>query len=345
MKKVGILTLFGEYNFGNRLQNYAVQEILKDNGLEVETIKYLLKSNENLPIKTKIEENRLAKFREFNKKIKFADKIIYMDGEAPIEYREKYDYIVLGSDQIWNYSYKTFSTKAFASFAKENRKFSFAASFGMDWMPEEDSDLYRKCKKCLNELKAISVREFSGKEIVEKITGRDDIEVLVDPTMLLSEKKWSSLVKKPDNLKVKKYIVKSFLGEVSKKTWKTIENIARQNNCEIIDISDKESLFYNIGPEEFLYLVKNAFLVLTDSFHACVFSILFSTPFIVFEREDNVKSMYSRIETLVKKFEMEYRVFGGEITDKVFYADNQKIQLILEDERRKADDFLKKALF
>jgi len=151
-------------------------------------------------------------------------------------------------------------------------------------------------------------------------------------------------MKKPKNLKCDNFILKNFLGNVSEDVYQELIKVARQNNCEIIDISDKNSKFYDIGPSEFLYLEKNAFLVATDSFHACVFAILFSTPFIAFKRQGTTKSAYSRIETLVHKFEIQNMVFNGNITKKNFYNDYSKIQKILQKERKKTDEFLRKAL-
>lgn len=345
MKKAGILTLFGEYNFGNRLQNYAVQEVLKKYGLDVETIKYRLKSSNGPAIVTQKDENRLAKFKEFNENITFANEVLFVDCDTPENFGEKYDYIAIGSDQIWNYSFSGFfSHKALGSFAPKYKKFSFAASFGVDYVPEKDTELYNICKKYLNDIKAISVREDVGEEIIRKITNREDVEVILDPTMMLTAKDWENIAKKPDKLKSDKFIVKSFLGNVSKEVWKEITRIAQENNCEIIDISDKESPFYDVGPAEFLYLEKNAFLVATDSFHSCVFSILFNTPFVIFERQDSNKSMYSRIETLLEKFEMKNRVFKGEITKEIIKGDFSKVQNILKKEREKANKFIEKAL-
>ena len=91
--------------------------------------------------------------------------------------------------------------------------------------------------------------------------------------------------------------------------------IAKENDCQIIDIINEDSEFFGIGPAEFLYLEKNAKLVVTDSFHSCVFSIIFSTPFVVFKRDDKkLKSMHSRIETLLNTFNLQSRIFEDEIT-------------------------------
>lgn len=345
MKKAGIITLFGEYNYGNRLQNYAVQEVLKENGLDVETIKYILTTYKEPEINNQRDKARLEKFKEFNKNIKFSKDILYVDLEAPDNFSDKYDFIVLGSDQIWNYSFtRFFNHKALGSFAPAQKKFSLSASFGVNYLPEENSQLYKDCQKYLNELKAISVREDAGKNIAEKLTNRSDIEVLIDPTMMLDVNKWENIMKKPEHLNCEKYIIKSFLGEPFEKEKAELNRIKEEYNCEILDISSKDSLFYDMGPAEFLYLVKNAFLVATDSFHACVFSILFKVPFIVFERHDDLKSMYSRIETLLKKFNIENRICEGNITDKNIECDYSNIDEILEKERKKANNFIKKAL-
>ena len=346
MKKAGIITLFGAYNFGNRLQNYAVQEVLKKFKLDVETIKYLGLYDDVASEKNDIHKNRLTKFKKFNENIKFAKDIIYKEYDVPESFSDNFDYIVMGSDQIWNYTFDTiFSEKAFGSFAPKEKKISFSASFGVNHTPEKDTELYKMCKEKIEDIRAISVREEAGKDIIKQLTGRTDVEVLVDPTMMLSEQEWEKVMKKPENLKTEKFIVKSFLGNSSDNSWKEICRIAEENGCEIIDISDKNSPYYDMGPAEFLYLEKNALLVATDSFHACVFSILFSTPFIVFKRNDNkLESMHSRIETLLTTFKMENRIFNGSIGEDILENDYTEAHRILEKERIRVNEFLKNAL-
>ncbi len=345
MKRAGIVTLFGEYNFGNRLQNYAVQQVLRKNGLDAETIKYIGLEDDVPVIRNEKDESRLKKFKSFNENIEFADEILYKEYEAPKRFAEDYDYIVMGSDQIWNFTFdKIFSDKALGTFAPKEKRVSFSASFGVDYVPEEGSSLYELCKNGLNDIKSISVRESAGKEIVKKLTGRDDAEVLIDPTMMLDESEWEKVMKKPENLKTDKYILKSFLGDVSNDVWKELRRVADENDCEIIDISDKNSPYYDMGPAEFLYLEKNAFLVATDSFHSCVFSIIFSTPFVIFKRQSkDLQSMYSRIETLLETFDMKNRVFNKKITADILDNDYSKAHEILKHEQARVNDFLSTA--
>ena len=346
MKKAGIITIFGEYNYGNRLQNYAVQQVLRRQGLDAETIRYIGYDDYAPSINSEISKNRLKKFKEFNKYINFAKETLYKTEETPKSIKEDYDYIVLGSDQIWNYTLdKTFSDKAFGSFVPANKRFSLSASFGINHAPEKNTKFYEMYKDNLQNMKAISVRETAGKEIVNKLTGRDDAEVLIDPTMMVDISQWEKLIKKPESLKTDKFIVKSFLGDASEEILKEIDRIAKENGCEIIDILDNNNPYYDMGPAEFLYLEKNAFLVATDSFHSCVFSILFSTPFVVFERQDNkLENMHSRIETLVEKFDLGHRIFKDKITDDILSKDFARVQELLENERQKANNFLQKAL-
>ena len=92
-----------------------------------------------------------------------------------------------------------------------------------------------------------------------------------------------------------------------------------------------------------MYLEKNAFLICTDSFHSCIFAILFNTPFLVFDREDNNVSMNSRIETLLNKFKLDDRKFTGKITYQNLKKDYIEAYKILEIEKKKSYEFLKNA--
>ena len=226
-------------------------------------------------------------------------------------------------------------------FVEDNKKIAFSASFGISELPEQYK---QKTAEALKTFKAISVREDSGKKIVEELTGRTDVEVLVDPTMLLTPEEWDKVSKKPKQLNFDKYILCYFLGELSEQRKKEIERVAKENDCKIINILDKKDPFYETGPSEFLYLEKNAFLICTDSFHSSVFAILYNRPFIVFDREDSLVKMNSRLDTLLKKFELEDRWYEGEIKKEQLKTDYTKAYEILEKEREKSMKFLKKAL-
>ena len=215
MKKIGIITIYDENNYGNRLQNYAVQEILKSMNFQVETLKNInLVNGENyLKRVENVMPARRERFLKFNEENMHNTNEVIFHSEIDEEFHKRYDYFVIGSDQIWNYNFKDrFSDAVFASFAPIEKRISLSASFGISNVPKENYNLYVGLK----DMKAISVRESAGAEIVKNITGRDDAVVLIDPTMMLSVEKWSSIMKKPEQLKAKKYILKYFLGNFSK---------------------------------------------------------------------------------------------------------------------------------
>ena len=347
--KTGIVTINDNDNYGNRLQNYALYKILENNNFDVTTIVnepfsntkklYLLRILKNINYKGTYSDNkkRAQNFKEFNKNIKFSSKKITAYSKL-----KEYDYVITGSDQVWNPDFGRLRDVDLLTIVPGNKRIAFSASFGVN-------DILDKIKpRVANELKkfkAISVREDRGKEIVEELTGRKDVEVLVDPTMLLTSEEWDKVSKKPTMLKTDKYILNYFLGELSEERRKEINRVAKENNCEVINILDKNSPFYECGPSEFLYLEKHAFLICTDSFHSSVFAIIYNTPFLVFNREQKtLVNMNSRLETLLSKFKLEKRKYNEKITQDDLVCDYKEAYKILEKERLKADKFLRKAL-
>ncbi len=343
MKKVGIITIFDEDNYGNRLQNYAVQEVLVSLGFDVETIKNvnIIEEFNLLEEVKKVLPERRERFLDFNNSnMNISDEVIIHDN-IPENFHENYDYFIIGSDQIWNHEFpERFSNFSFAEFAPKEKRIAFSASFGIENIEE---DIFEKYKH-LKDVKAISVREDAGKKLVKNIAGREDAVVLIDPTMMLTKEKWMTVMKKPEMLKSDKYILKYFLGNVSEEKNAEIERFAKENGCDIIDILDKDN-FYATGPSEFIYLIKNSFLVLTDSFHSCVFSILFNRPFLIFDRDqEGMRNMNSRIDTLLEKFDLENRRFNNKIEEKDLKVDYSNSYKTLEKEREKVIEFLTKAL-
>lgn len=347
--KVGIITINDNDNYGNRLQNYAVQITISNLNMEAITLrnepfsnakkKYFFRLVKKILIRNNQNKNLARKkyFDIFNENIKFSDKKVTAFSK-PVGF----DYFITGSDQVWNPNFGRLRDVDLLDFAAQNQKISFSASFGISKLPEE---IKEEVQEKMSDFKAISVREEAGKKIVEELIGRKDVEVLVDPTMLLTSEEWDKVSKKPEQLKSKKYILNYFLGNLSQNRKKEIDRIAKENGCEVINILDKKDPFYCTGPSEFLYLEKNAFLICTDSFHSSVFAILYNRPFIVFNREDKNASMNSRIETLINKFNLKDREYNEkEITKENLEHDYTEAYEILEKEREKSINFLKNAL-
>ena len=355
---IGIITINDNDNYGNRLQNYATQEVLKkvvktdkiltirnENSLNYKSsnqIKYILKI-----IRYKIMEHinkkasmRRRLFEEFNNNIQFTNYTINLLNAKNVN--KKFDYFIVGSDQVWNPNGRMTSIDLL-TFADDNKKISFSPSIAVSKI--ENKDRQEELKKGIEKYKSISIRENEGKKIIEKLTNRKDVEVLIDPTMMLSKEEWNKVAKKPKQLKSKKFILNYFLGNPSEKIKETIKKFAKENNCEVINILDKSSPFYQTGPSEFLYLEKNAYLICTDSFHSSIFAILYDRPFIVFDREDKLVKMNSRIYTLLEKFKLENKKYsGGDITKENLECEYGETFEILDKERKKSYTFLKKSL-
>ncbi len=353
--KIGIVTIIDNNNYGNRLQNYALQQVLKKYGT-VETIRnnpnddqerYILRLKKyifdylhiiKLLFLGKLKIIRLHKFKEFNRNIYFSKKRFRNLSS------KEYDYYVAGSDQIWNPSHGRLCKSDVLYNIDKGKCNSYAASFGVSEI--NGKDYINIIKKQICNFNKISVREESGKRLLSKFTDRKDVEVLVDPTMLLSAEDWEKISVKPDILKDNKYILCYFLGEMTDKEKDYISKLSIKENMEIINILDKKSPYFNCGPSEFLYLEKNASFIFTDSFHSCVFAIIFEIPFMVFDRisnshseQDNSKiSMNSRIDTLLKKFKLQNRKFNNE--NDVPIKEFNGCERILEEEKSKAISFL-----
>ena len=347
--RVGIVTINDNNNYGNRLQNYAVQEVLKKLNCEPITLKneppcnfkrkyiYRLFKRIAKKILKKVKKTeRLDHFLEFNKNINFSDKRI-----TTFTNLNYLDFCITGSDQVWNYNFARLSDVDLLENISPSKRIAYSASFGVSELPIK---YHNKVKNALKDYKAISTREDAGKKIIKDILPNKKVEVLIDPTMMLDSKSWDKVAKKPKQLKNKKYILNYFLGNLSDERKNEINRIAKENKCDVINLLDKNSPFYHTGPSEFLYLEKNAFLICTDSFHSCVFSILYNRPFIVFEREDNIKSMNSRIDTLLNKLKLQNRVYKGKINDELLNHDYSKSYEILEKEREKTINFLTNSL-
>lgn len=340
MKNTLIITLIDYTNYGNRLQNYALTKWLEKNNIHATSLReasvmHRIKTMVKLLVNNRKKMIRYIKFWIFSKK--YINTMIKNNNNKI----KDYDYYIVGSDQVWNPNYALTDTMLLNDI-ESNNKIAYAASFGISELPEKFK--YRVNK--LKNFKAISVREDDGKKIINNIIDRKDVEVLIDPTMLLKSDEWNKIAKKPKKLKKDRYILNYFLGGISDYKQKKIEKIAQKYKCRIINILDKNDTFYTCDPSEFIYLEKNAFLICTDSFHSSVFAIIFNVPFIVFDREhEKDNNMNSRIETLLSKFKLENRKFNGEfITNENLKVDYTEAYKILEQERNKASNFLYKSL-
>lgn len=373
MNKVGIITLNGYFNYGNRLQNYALQEFIKMNGYECETIinktiinKYktsevkkknkiqsllekdfkqiclLVKNRINVKKINTINSERTKIFKDFSKEYINETNFSIEVGKVDSNLEKKYAYLVTGSDQVWNPFDPMVSEVSFLTFAPKYKRISYAPSFGVYDIPQKERDNYRQWLLGMNH---ISVREDAGAKIVKELTGRD-VPVVIDPTMILTKENWLSIAKESKAKPKKNYLLTYLLGGGDKEHKKKIKEIAKKHNLEIVNLGDiKDEKHYVTGPSEFIDYISDANIFFTDSFHGCVFSMLLDTPFVVCTRvgQDSKTSMESRIDTLLDKFELQNRRYSNIENIDIFKCDYTKSKKILETERKKAWDYLSNA--
>ena len=377
MKRIGILTINDYSNYGNRLQNYATQEVLKSLGLSVETvvnntehnkIDYQQRSLKDkildlkiVPIKDiykkiqgkvwykvnkrKIQQSsieRIKTFKNFTKENIVETEYKISDDNIPADLSDRFDYFVTGSDQVWNPIFRHGSPIDFLTFAPQNKRIAYAPSFGISKIPSEYVERY---KEWLLSIHKLSVREQVGTDIIKDLTKREAV-VLVDPTLMLTKGEWLNISKAATNKPTGKYLLTYFLGGISKENESKIKAIAKSNKLQIVNLGNlKKFEEYTAGPSEFIDYINSASVLFTDSFHGSVFSILLNTPFVVIDREGDLPSMNSRIDTLLTTFKLESRKSNNVVDNKqIFEANYLHVESILKSERNRAIEYLKDAL-
>lgn len=349
MKKIAIITITNSgLNFGNRLQNYALQHELEKYSANVQTI-FSAKNVYNSLFLSRLR--RIAKvflktsgrqkhFNAFNRKyIKKAKQTRYEHINDNI-FKHKYDAFITGSDQVWNPEFHFNSEFEFLTFAEQNKRFSYSASFGVDEIPEIQKKAF---SERLNGMQCISVREEKGRDIVKQLSGRNAL-VHIDPTMLPDKELYAAMEEKPDYLLPEKYLLKYFLGEQKPEYITFVDDIATRLNLPVIELSEiPKTTFYNIGPQHFLYLLRHAEYICTDSFHGTIFAIIFCKMFTTFYRRGEDTPMHSRLETLLGKFGLKERLFGIlDIESTIGNISYDEIGHKLAEERAAASEYLRK---
>ena len=357
--RVGIITTWDDENYGNRLQHYAVQEIIKKamRGGEAVTIEYIddgtsptmqnverfirrLKAVTTYRCgkdgKLKIERaKRATNLRLFSMQHLVLDGGVITGGHVPHGLNEKYDYFVVGSDQVWNPRFNHATPELFLTFADKAKRIAYAPSFGISQLPDGTEKYFADM---LSGIPHLSCREEAGSALITKLTGREAL-TLIDPTMMLTADEWLQVTN--TQLPKNNYLLTYFLGRPSDEAYSFIASAAAQKGLEIAALNDTDNLaLYGIGIEDFLGYIYNAKIIFTNSFHGTVFSMLFRKPFVVFGREP----MNSRIETLLNKFGQNVRKYPQVLSENIYDIDYSEMDAILAKERSVAMDYLRNAM-
>ncbi len=380
-KKIGILTLPLHTNYGGNLQAYALMTVLKTMGHEVWLInrqhnimpawKYPFAIIKRIILKFFLLKKNIEIFREIKQKKRypiisqftqpFLDKYISPQTRSFHSSNElttgidkyNFDVIVVGSDQVWRVAYAPTIEDYFLGFINKDKikKVSYAASFGTsDWEFSKEST--EKCGMLLKNFDAVSVRETDGVKLCQE-RFQVEAEHVLDPTMLLVASDYMKLVD-PDYVdKHGKELLVYFLDSTSDKET-VISGIEKKYNYKSFKVNskteqkDKDCLDVKelIAPpiESWIAGFADAKFVVTDSFHACVFSILFNKPFVVYGNENRG---LSRFTSLLQMFKLEERlIYSSTQLDQILSRpiNWENVNATLEAKRKTSTDFLAKAV-
>lgn len=400
--KVGILTLYyNNSNYGGLLQSYALVNALCQMGIESEQIcfdeqsslnpllKYRLDKKEKIKkygfsyvifaIKTFVikenEKKKLSKvnridelldciaaqrktFKEFEENKIPHSEVVY-DAKSIYQSIDKYDVFICGSDQIWN-PLQIRDEYLLKFVDNRKKKIAYSASISRATLNEAEQ---KYISDALKDFSAISVREETGKAILNKGLLLHKVTCMPDPTLLLTQQDWDNLIKEKNanSNKQEPYILCYFLGD-NRKQRKIVEQLARDKGLRIIgfphilgkvrsaDIGFKCEEQYNCSPSRFIWLIKNAQYVITDSFHATVFSVIYHRKFVVFNRDRTSfeNNMKSRLLDLLEPLDLKRRIVPNSLTH-VRQIIDEKEDFFVSDERLRTlraqgIQFLKQAL-
>lgn len=376
--RIGILTLPLHTNYGGILQAYALQTVLERMGHDVcliEKTPFLHLPTWKAPLVygKRVLKNMIGRpcpifyEQQLNRKIRYENPIIRQNTDKFInkyikrrivndfsEIKEQdFDAIVVGSDQVWRPRYFCGLThsrieNAYLKFTNNwsIERVAYAVSYGTDEWEYTDKQEHQ-CAALLKKFNAVSVRENSACGLCKEHFGVD-VKHVIDPTMLLHVEDYIKLVESAEVPRSPGNMLSYVLDETEEKTV-LIEKVANTKGLVPFRVNSKvedkyAQLSERIQPsvEQWLRGFYDAEFVITDSFHACVFSILYNKPFIAI---GNSGRGLSRFTSLLSMFDLDDRILLNLTRDRQYKDINwTKVNTIMDDRREQAIDFLKLAL-
>lgn len=350
--KIALITIVDKKNYGNRLQNYAIQKIIQEMGHDCVTIQYQSYHSYKSFVRHKlfkrkrciINDEHINAFNRFNSK--------YINMSDDIEnalwtswkFKTSYDAYIVGSDQVWNPYYDLGINLFMLSNVRNYKKISLAASIGVSELPEEKKRLY---KTRISRFAHLSVREESAKTLLQDLFADKKIEVLIDPTLALNISDWVKFEKKPSTIPKQKYVVKYILGKTEEKQNKDYNEFILKNKYQSVELYNKDiEEWYDIDPCEFLWLIHHAEMVITDSFHASVFAIRYNIPFVVVKRytTSSKYGMESRFDELFKNTGIEPRYYDNGGFEKYLFTPDFDEDNVFKEKQKRFFDYIQNCL-
>lgn len=375
--KIGIITHPLECNYGGLLQNYALQQVLRSLGHDAYTIdkvffQYNVKWSTLLLWKIKryirkilgiefsISKNQYCIIKknctDFVKENINVTKKFENDKELKsIIKKHKFDAYVVGSDQVWRSSFANNIYNDFLDFCqdkKELKRIAYAASFGIsEWEFSEEQT--KECSRLAKLFDAISVREDSGIALCKEHLDVDAIHVL-DPTLLLEKEDYIKLVEKANEpvsggnlfcyILDNKDSIENGIKKIEQKLSLKNFQVKAKNNKWTLKRGENIKDRIIPSPTKWLRAFMDAEMVFTDSFHGCVFSIIFNKPFWVIGNKERGNA---RFDSLLKQFNLESRRVDIKEIDNIDLTtpiDWNKVNTIKKEWQEKSLNFLKENL-
>lgn len=364
-----ILTMKLGENYGGIIQAYALQSFIKKIGYRVATstptktlrlkrrigdIKRSIFNNSHFIVNIKEEQVMLKNTLSFIESniniINFYNKFGFQNSKI-----NSFKNVIVGSDQVWRAKYVDIKKYMLAGVNEKMNRLSYAASFGIDNSSEYNPKLIGDTKKLAKKFKAISVREDSGIKLCKEMWGVDAVQN-IDPTLLLDKADYLQLIKKETSRLHKNSGIFSYILDRTNEKKQITQRIEKKLNLKSFEImppickSRKEFKSnpnkFTLPPvEQWLKSFDDAEFVITDSFHGCVFSIIFNKPFIAI---GNKSRGLTRFTSLLKLFNLENRLIidPSGLNDKLILEkiDWENIKKIIIKEQEKFTKFLKQNL-
>ena len=363
---IAIITWNNFYNFGTFLQAYALQKYLSNIGVNaviiddyhfsvrktlidniIHYVKFILK----FLFFRKKYENQRKEDKSVKKYQYFKKQYLNIDADAlPLEkLNYRYDLFVCGSDQIWNpgvfnkyeahkFYFATFATKP---------KVAYAPSVGRSGIPKEIEHLY---KEMISNFSMLSTRELGVSNVLEKISGKQTDTVL-DPTLLLERDEWYKLLRQSDD---SSNTLLFYLLTYNIAYYNKAVVYAKQNGLNLVVIKPcgvnmpvDETV--SAGPIEFLHLISTSKFIMTDYFHAVIFSIIYKKQFAALKRfkKNNKENQNIRLDNLLNIVNLADRFIDEESLGSIEtlpMLDYSQIDSSLSDYINHSKEFLNKAI-
>ncbi len=364
-KSVAVITPFSTGNFGTVLQAYATQKTIVDLGYDCTVVDYRWDNIENPFLLSNLIRRkpinyftgivghllRLPKRKDLNL---FIDKYLNLSKRVRksniYDLNEQFDCFIAGSDCIWNSEAFGLDTVGFLEFVKDNnKKGNYGSSFASDNIPDKHKQII---KELLSKFRYLSVREEKGKDLIEELLGIT-AEVVVDPTLLINKSHWSKI---SDDSKIKigyKYLL-IIEYSMSRQMLNDAEEIAEKMGYKIVSLyfpkgkRIRTKVFSKASPQDYLFLIKNAELILTDSYHTTILAINFNVNVYTYITKTS-KRLSTRFYSILNKLNLMDRLIditgNNEIKNQIELGnikniDFEKVNKLLDIERKKSKSFL-----